>query len=139
MKLGENRARINRVGQKSQNHGKQVLRISCIKFHLLTIQFVVISHGKRDLSSLPEAVDAALQIPSKKEAVGQLMRSCQANSIFPVIFSKPVQAQLFCISRIFRVPNRRAGFDAVPARDRLLPVPRLHGAIKGKESNRKTH
>ena len=76
----------HRVGQ---NHRKQVLRISCIKFHLLTFQFVVISHGKRDLSSLPEAGEAAVQISWKKEAVGQLMRSCQGNSIFRVRFSKP--------------------------------------------------
>ena len=51
---------IYRVGQ---NHRKHVLKISCIKFHLLTFQFVVIPHGKRDLSSLPEAGEAAVQIP----------------------------------------------------------------------------
>ena len=45
-----------------QYHGKQVLRICCIKFHLLTLQFVVIPHGKRDLGSLPEAGEAAMQI-----------------------------------------------------------------------------
>ena len=46
----------------AQNHGKQVLRMSCIKFHLPTFQFVVIPHGKRDLSSLPEVGEAAVQI-----------------------------------------------------------------------------
>ena len=45
-----------------QNHKKKLLRISCEKLHLLTFQFVVISHGKRDLSSLPEAGEAAVQI-----------------------------------------------------------------------------
>ena len=73
----------------AQNHGKQVLRISCMKFHLLTFQFVVIPHGKRDLSSLPEVGEAAVQISWKWEAVGQLMQSRQGNSIFPVRFSKP--------------------------------------------------
>ena len=71
-----------RVGQ---NHGMQVLRISCIKFHIL--QFI--PHRKRDLSSLPEASEAAVKISWKKEAVGQLMRSHQGNSTFPVRFSKP--------------------------------------------------
>ena len=46
----------------AQNHGEQVLRMSCIQFHLLTFQFVVIPHGKRDLSSLPEVGEAAVQI-----------------------------------------------------------------------------
>ena len=46
----------------AQNHGKQVLRISCMKFHLITFQFVVIPHGKRDLSSLPEVGEASVQI-----------------------------------------------------------------------------
>ena len=73
-----------RVGQ---NHRKQVLRISCIKFHFLTLQFVVISHGKRYLSSFHEAGDAAVQISSKNEAVG--------NSIFPVTFSKPAFRGIF--------------------------------------------
>ena len=82
-----------RVGQ---NHGKQVLRISCIKFHLLTFQFVVISHGKIDLSSLPEAGEAAVQILSIKEAVGQLMHSRHGNSIFPVRFSKPAFRGFVC-------------------------------------------
>ena len=63
--------------------------MSCIKFQLLAFQFVVISHGKIDLSSLPKAGEAAVQILSQKEAVGQLMRSHQVNSIFPVRFSKP--------------------------------------------------
>ena len=35
----------------AQNPGKQVLRISYIKSHLLSFQFVVIPHGKRDLGS----------------------------------------------------------------------------------------
>ena len=39
----------------AQNLSKQVLRISYTKFHLISFQFVVIPHGKRDLSSLPEA------------------------------------------------------------------------------------
>ena len=46
----------------AQNHGKQVLRISPIKFHFLIIQFVVIPHGQRDLSSLPWTGEAAVQI-----------------------------------------------------------------------------
>ena len=75
----------------AQNHGKQALKISCIKFHLPTFQFVVIPNGKRDLSSLPEASEAAVQISWKKEAVGPLIRSFQGNSIFPVIFSKPLR------------------------------------------------
>ena len=53
---------IHAVYRDAQNHGKQVLRISCMKFHLLTFQFVVIPHGKRDLSSLPEVGEAAVQI-----------------------------------------------------------------------------
>ena len=79
-------ASINRV---ARNHRKQVLRISCISFNLFTFQFVVIPHGERDLSSLPEAGEVAVQISSKKEAVGQLMRSHQGNSIFPGRLSKP--------------------------------------------------
>ena len=43
----------------AQNYGKQFLGI---KFLLLTFQFVVILHWKRDLSSLPEAGEAAVQI-----------------------------------------------------------------------------
>ena len=77
------------VYRVAQNHGKQVLRISCMKFHLLTFQFVVIPHGKRDLSSLPEVGEVAVQISWIWEAVGQLMQSRQGNSIFPVRFSKP--------------------------------------------------
>ena len=46
----------------AQNHGKQVLRISPIKFHFPIIQFVVIPHGQRDLSSLPWTGEAAVQI-----------------------------------------------------------------------------
>jgi len=46
----------------AQNHGKQVLRISPIKFHFPIIQFVVIPHGQRDLSSLPWTEEAAVQI-----------------------------------------------------------------------------
>ena len=46
----------------AQNHGKQVLRISPIKFHFPIIQFVVIPHGQRDLSSLPWIGGAAVQI-----------------------------------------------------------------------------
>ena len=45
-----------------QNHGKQVVRISPIKFHFPIIQFVVIPHGQRDLSSLPWTGEAAVQI-----------------------------------------------------------------------------
>ena len=57
-----------------QGQTKQlVLRSSCIDFHLLTFQLVVIPRGKRDLSSLPDAGEAAVQISSKKEAVGLLM------------------------------------------------------------------
>ena len=52
----------------AQNYGEQVVRISSIKFHLLTFQFVVIPHGKRDLSSLPEAGEAAVQISWEKES-----------------------------------------------------------------------
>ena len=63
---------MNRVGQK---HGKQVLRIIGIKFRLLTFKFVVIPLAKRDQSSLPVAGEAAVQILSKKEAIGQLMQS----------------------------------------------------------------
>ena len=49
----------------AQNHGKQVLRISHIKFHFTIIQFVVIPHGQRDLSSLPCLGGAAVQISLK--------------------------------------------------------------------------
>ena len=56
---GQNFKRLYRV---RQNHGKQVLRISCIEFHLTKFQFVVIPHGKRDLSSLPWTGEAAVQI-----------------------------------------------------------------------------
>ena len=50
------------VYRVAQNHGKQVLRISPIKFHFPIIQFVVIPHGQRDLSSLPWTGEAAVQI-----------------------------------------------------------------------------
>ena len=46
----------------AQNHGKQVLRISPIKFLFHILQFVVIPHGQRDLSSLPWTGEAAVQI-----------------------------------------------------------------------------
>ena len=46
----------------AQNHGKQVQRISPIKFQFPIIQFVVIPHGQRDLSSLPWTGEAAVQI-----------------------------------------------------------------------------
>ena len=65
----------------AQNHGKQVLRISPIKFHFPIIQFVVIPHGQRDLSSLPWTGEAAVQISLKKEVVGMLMQSRQEHSI----------------------------------------------------------
>ena len=64
-----------------QNHGKQVLRISPIKFHFPIIQFVVITNGQRDLCSLPWTGEAAVQISWKKYVVGMLMQSRQENSI----------------------------------------------------------
>ena len=65
----------------SQNHGKQVWRVTHTKFHLPITQFVVIPHGQRDLSSLPWLGGAAVQISWKREAVGILLRSRQENSI----------------------------------------------------------
>ena len=46
----------------AQNQGKQVLRISHIKFHFSIIEFVVIPHGQRDLSSLPWTGEAVFSI-----------------------------------------------------------------------------
>ena len=63
-----------------QNHGKQVFVISCIKFHLLTFQFVVIPNGKRDLSSLPDVGESA---------DANLIMKTHGNPIFPGRFSKP--------------------------------------------------
>ena len=58
--------KVSRLADKkyrvAQNHGKQVLRISPIKFHFPIIQFVVIPPGQRDLSSLPWIGEAAVQI-----------------------------------------------------------------------------
>ena len=53
---------ITKYYRVAQNQGKQVLGISHVKFHFPTIQFVVIPHGQRDLSSLPWTGEAAVQI-----------------------------------------------------------------------------
>ena len=56
---------LNVLYRVAQNLGKQVLRTHYLKFHSLSSDFAVFTHGERDLHSLPWMAGAAVQISLK--------------------------------------------------------------------------